>query len=162
MRGSRKHRRDTTGASRRAGGRSVPLAVLLARLTRQRDPEVWTIHCRDGRGRRTTLLIGPTSNGITITATGSGPWQLALLESGRLRGAVREALLTLDQGAGTEPVSPGRRTAPREILIRERPGGRGPGPELAPLTGQPPPHQQPDPPVAASEVFPTATQLGRS
>jgi hypothetical protein len=87
------------------------------------------------------LLIGPTSNGITITATGSGPWQLALLESGRLRGAVREALLTLDQGAGTGPVSSGRQTAPHEILIRERPGGRGPRPELAPPTGQPHPHQ---------------------
>ncbi len=98
MRGSRKHRQDATGALRRAGGRSLPLVALLARLKRQRDPEVWTVHCRDGRGRRTTLQIGLTPNGITITATESGPWQLTPVESGRLRGAVREALLTLVQG----------------------------------------------------------------
>jgi hypothetical protein len=92
--------------------------ALLARLTWQRDPEVWTVHCRDGRGRWTTLRIGPTTTGIAITGTGSGPWQLTPLESGRLRSAVRDALLTLDQGAGTEPVSPGPRTVPRKVLIR--------------------------------------------
>ncbi len=147
MLGSRKHRRDTTGASGRTRGRSVPLVVLLARLTWQRDPEVWTVHCRDGRGRRTTLRIGLTTTGIAITGTGSGPWRVTMLESGRLRGAVREALLMLNPGAGTGPVSSGRRTAPRKILIRERPGGRGPRPEFAPPTGQPYPRQQPDPPV---------------
>ena len=152
MRGSRKHRRDTTGASRRVGGRSVPLAALLARLSWQRDPEVWTVHCRDGWGRRTTLRIGLTTTGIAITATGSGPWQLTLLESGGLRGAVREALLTLDQGTATEPISPGRRTVPREILIRERPGGQGWSPELALPTGFPPSHQQSDPSAALSRA----------
>lgn len=150
MRGSRKHRQDATGASRGAGGRSLPLAALLARLKQQGDLTVWTVHCRDGRGRRATLQIGLTRNGITITAAESGPWRLTPVESGRLRGVMRDALLTLVQGSGPEPVSPGRRTVPREILVRERPGGQGSRPDLALPTGFPHQHQQPDPSVALS------------
>lgn len=171
MRGSRKHRPDTSGhvtgvsTGTRRRGRSTSLASLLAWLGNRRDQHLWTVRCRDGWGQRARLLISPTRNGITITSTALGPWQLTLLEFDRLRDVLRDARLTLGLGASTEPISPGRRIAPRRIVIRERPGGRDSRPELAPPTGQPHPHQQPDPPMAhmaVPEVLPTATPLGRS
>lgn len=140
MRRSRKHRSDTsaTGASsglrRRRGSTSLP-----SLLASRRDQHVWTVRCRDERGQRARLLISLTENGIMITATAPDPWQLTLLEVDRLRGVLRDALLTVGLGAGTEPIGHGRRIAPRRIVIRERPGGRGSRPELAPPTGQPPP-----------------------
>ncbi|MGH3930397.1 MAG: hypothetical protein ACRDTF_10525 [Pseudonocardiaceae bacterium] len=162
MRGSRKHRPDTSATDASWGmrrrRRSTPLASLLGS---RRDQQVWTVRCRDERGRRARLLISLTENGIMITATTPEPWRLTLLEVDRLRGVLRDVLLTL--GDGAEPIGPGRRIAARRIVIRERPGGRGSRPELAPPTGQP--HQQPDSPmeqVAASQVPVNATQLGRS
>lgn len=125
MRGSRKHRRDTTGASRRTGGRSVPLVTLLARLTWKRDPEVWTVHCRDGWGRRTTLQIGLTTTGIAITGTGSGPWQLTLLESGRLRGACSAA----HPGPGFRHRTGQPRSADSSTQDPDPPASRWAGPE---------------------------------
>lgn len=171
MRGSRKHRPDTSGhvtdvsTGTRRWYRSTSLASLLARLGSRHGQDLWTVRCRDGRGQRARLLISLTRNGITITATAPGPWQLTLLEFDRLRDVLRDARLTLGLGASTEPISPGRRIAPRRIVIRERPGGQGSSPELALPTGSPHPHQQPDPPVthmAVPEMLPTATPLGRS
>ncbi len=123
-----------------------------------RDQHMWTVRCRDDRGQRARLLISLTANGIMITATAPDPWRLTLLEVDRLRGVLRDALLTLGVGAGTESISHGRRIAARRIVIRERPGGRGSRSELAPPTGQP--HPQPDSPmehVAVSQVLPAAT-----
>jgi len=152
MRRSRKHRPDTsgqvTGVPAGTRRRSISLAALLARLGSRRDQHVWTVRCRDERGQCARLLISLTRDGITIAATDLGPVQLTLLEFDRLRGVLRDARLTLGLDPGVEPIAPGRRIAPRRIVIRERPGGRGPSPELAPPTGQPHPRGQPDPPVA--------------
>lgn len=146
MRRSRKHRLDTSATGVPSGlrrrRRSTPLASLLGS---RRDQQVWTVRCRDEKGQRARLLISLTENGIIITATAPDPWQLTLLEVDRLRGVLRDALLTLGVGAGTEPISAGRRMAPRRIVIRGRPGGWGSRPELAPPTGQL--HQQADLPM---------------
>lgn len=151
MRGSRRQRQDAAGASTRGASRyrSTPLVQLLARLAWQRDPELWTVRCRDGRGRRASPRISLLPAGITITPTAPGPWHLTMLESGRLRGALRDALFTLDRLGGAEPI--GRRTE----ATRELPGGQGSRPELALSTGCPTPRRR-EAGAAAPEVLPTA------
>ncbi len=119
-----------SGASTPDDHCSVTLPELLARLVR-RDPDSWTVPCRDGRGCRARLRIGLTWGGITITPSAPGPWELTALESGRLRGAVRDALLTLDQLAGSEQIS----------RSHQQPGGQGCSPDLALLTGCPTPRR---------------------
>lgn len=146
MRGRGRHRRDTAGKA--AGGparmrpwrRPTLLAALLERLGNQPDQHIWTVRCRDERGEQARLLISVTRHGVTIGATPLGLVQLTLLEFDRLRGVLRDARLTLGLDPGTEPIASGRRI-PRRIVIRERPGGRGLSPDLAPPTGQPPPPQ---------------------
>lgn len=81
--------------------RRMPLIRLLARLGRQRDPDLWTVPCRDIHGRRAQLLIRLQASGITITATTQGPLYLTALEVGRLRGAARDAIHTC--GLLTDP-----------------------------------------------------------
>lgn len=116
------------GALRTPDDCSITLPELLARLVR-RAPDPWTVPCRDGRGCRARLRIGLTSVGIMITPSAPGPWELTALESGRLRGAVRDALLTLDRLAGSEQIS----------RNDKQPGGQGCSPDLALLTGCPTP-----------------------
>ena len=103
--------RGRTGRPRPAAGgdpamdtdqRATSVIRLLARLGWQRDPDLWTVRCRDGRGRRARLLVQLTTNGVTLMPSSPGPWTLTPLEAGRLRGAVRDALLTFDRLAGTE------------------------------------------------------------
>ncbi|MGH3874551.1 MAG: hypothetical protein ACRDSR_24110 [Pseudonocardiaceae bacterium] len=124
------------------------LAALLARLRSRPDRHAWTVGCRAERGRRASLLISLTGDGITITATASGPWLLTLPELERLRDVSRDARLTLGLAPGTGLLGSGRRIAPRRIVIRERHGGQGSSLDLALPTGFPPPHRQPDPPMA--------------
>lgn len=92
--------------------RATPVIRLLARLGWQRDPDLWTVRCRDRHGRRARLHIRLTTDGVNLTASSPGPWALTPLEAGRLRGAVRGALLTFDQLAsnGHVGVSPRTRT----------------------------------------------------
>ena len=94
--------------------RRMPLIRLLARLGWQRDPDLWTVPCRDRHGRRARLLIQLSPSGITLTATTQGPLHLTALEVGRLRGATRDAihtcgLLTDPDRTGSPPS--GRRAA---------------------------------------------------
>ncbi|MGH3900142.1 MAG: hypothetical protein ACRDTA_18260 [Pseudonocardiaceae bacterium] len=103
----------------------IPVAQLLARLGWQRHPTQWTVRCRDGRGRRSSLRIGLTRTGITIAATSPGPWRLTPLESGRLRGVVRHALIIVDRRAGSEPIRSDQRNISCSPATREQPGGRG-------------------------------------
>lgn len=114
----------------RWAGASTPITLpeLIARLIR-RDPDSWTVSCRDGRGRRAKLRIGLTWAGIVITPSAPGPWELTALESGRLRGAVRDALLSLERLAGSERIS----------RSNQQPGGQGSNPDIALLTGCPTP-----------------------
>jgi len=82
--------------------RATPVIRLLARLGWQRDPNLWAVRCRDGRGRRARLRVHLTEDGITLIPSSPGPWALTPLEAGRLRAAVRDALLNFDRLAGTE------------------------------------------------------------
>jgi hypothetical protein len=74
--------------------RSTPLIRLLARLGWQRDPDGWSVPCRDVDGRRARLLIGLSPAGVTITPTAPGPLRLTALQVGRLRQAARDAIQT--------------------------------------------------------------------
>lgn len=65
-------------------------------LATRHDPDAWTVRCRDQRGRRTTLSVDLTDDGIVVSAAAPGPWVFEPLEAGRLRAIVRDALLTLD------------------------------------------------------------------
>lgn len=76
---------------------AMSLIHLLARLGWQRDPDLWTVRCRDTRGRRAQLHVQLEEKGVTLTASSPGPWSLTPLEAGRLRGALRDALLSFDQ-----------------------------------------------------------------
>lgn len=110
--------------------RSTPLTRLLARLGWQRDPDLWTVPCRDGHGRRARLLIRLWPCGITLTTTAAGPLHLTALEVGRLRGAARDAIHTcglLTDPDRTEPPPRASLAAPlyqppaqREIVRVER------------------------------------------
>lgn len=83
--------------------RSIPRALRrLAVLATRHDPDAWTVRCRDGRGRRTTVCVDLTEDGIMMSAAAPGPLVFAPLEAGRLRAVVRDALLTLDRLDHTE------------------------------------------------------------
>ncbi|MBB5155938.1 hypothetical protein [Saccharopolyspora phatthalungensis] len=82
--------------------RTTPLLRLMARLKWQREPNLWTVRCRDSRGRRARLHLHLTTAGLTITPSAPGPWTLTPLDAGRLRAAVRDVLLSLDRLSGGE------------------------------------------------------------
>jgi hypothetical protein len=75
--------------------RGTPLIRLLARLGWQRDPDGWTVPCRDLDGRRARLLVRLAPTGITLTPTAPGPLRLTVLQVGQLRGAARDAIYTV-------------------------------------------------------------------
>ncbi len=77
--------------------RATPVLRLLARLRWQRDPTVWTVRCRDSNGDRAMLRIQLAETGIRVAAPSPGPWALSPLAAGRLRSAVRDALLEYDR-----------------------------------------------------------------
>lgn len=87
--------------------RQTRLLRLLARLGWQRDPELWTIPCRDGHGHRCQLQVRLITKGVTLTASAPGPWALEPLRVGQLRAALRDALLTVDSLAGSGTYMPG-------------------------------------------------------
>ncbi len=82
--------------------RGTSVLRLLARMNWQRDPDSWTVRCRDARGRRARLRVRLASTGISLALPSTGPWVLSPLEAGRLRGAVRDALLAFDRLARDE------------------------------------------------------------
>lgn len=105
--------------------RGTPLIRLLARLGWQRDPDGWTVSCRDLDGRRARLLVRLAPTGITPTAP--GPLRLTVLQVGQLRGAAREAIYTVGLLADPDHAEPARRswraeapTAPCDDLPRQR------------------------------------------
>lgn len=95
------------------GQRRTPVIRLLARLGWRRDPDKWTVQCRDGRGKRVFLDIRLADTGITVATSSPGPWVLSPLQAGRLRGAVRDALLSFDCLAGGAHSA--ERTTPRAV-----------------------------------------------
>ena len=61
--------------------RTTPLLRLLGRLGWQRDPDLWTVHCRDGHGRRAHILVHLSAAGVCLTVPDHGPLQLSLLQA---------------------------------------------------------------------------------
>jgi hypothetical protein len=86
--------------------RTTPLIRLLSRLGWQRDPDLWTIPCRDEGGRRAAVLIRLTGSGVSITTPTSGPLRMTPMQIGRLRAALRDAALSFDRLSGTGHRSP--------------------------------------------------------
>ncbi|MGH3872974.1 MAG: hypothetical protein ACRDSR_15955 [Pseudonocardiaceae bacterium] len=84
--------------------RTTPLLRLLSRLGWQRDPDLWTVHCRDGHGRRARILVHLSATGVCITVPEQGPLQLSGLQAGRLRAALRDAFLSFERLAGTDRI----------------------------------------------------------
>jgi hypothetical protein len=82
--------------------RTNPLLNLLARLGWQRNPDLWTVRCRDQRGRRAQLTVHLATEGVRLTSSSPGTWVLTPLEAGRLRSALRDALFSLDRLASSE------------------------------------------------------------
>ena len=92
----------------------TPLLRVLARLGWQRDPDLWTVPCRDQRGRRARLIVALSAMGISLASTSPEGVELTPLEVGQLRGALRDALLTLDRLAGGQQLGVRARTRRRE------------------------------------------------
>lgn len=89
--------------------RKTPLLRLLGRLGWQRDPDLWTVHCRDGHGRRARILVHLGAAGVCLTVPEHGPLQLSTWQGGQLRAALRDAFLSFEQLAGPDEI---RRTKP--------------------------------------------------
>jgi hypothetical protein len=85
--------------------RMTPLLRLLGQLGWQRDPDLWTVHCRDGHGRRARILVHLSAAGVCLTVPDHDPLQLSLLQAGQLRAALRDAFLSLERLAGPDGLS---------------------------------------------------------
>ncbi|XVS62091.1 hypothetical protein ACQPYE_27990 [Actinosynnema sp. CA-299493] len=94
---------------------------LLIRLGWQHDPATWTVRCRNRSGRRARLEIHVAATGISIDGIHADQLVLTPLEVGRLRAALRQALLAFDRLAGhdTQPdhtlVTPVTSSMPTEL-----------------------------------------------
>ncbi|WP_328611541.1 Ig-like domain-containing protein [Amycolatopsis sp. NBC_00345] len=62
---------------------------------RRRTPERWTVTCRTGNGRRAEVSVQWTGDGVSLVAP-EGTVVLTGLQLGRLRAALREAILVCD------------------------------------------------------------------
>ncbi len=103
--------------------RTTPLLRLLGRLGWQRDPDLWTVHCHDGYGRRARILVHLSAAGVCLTVPEQGPLQLSVLQAGQLRAALRDAFLSFEQLAGPDGLRHTKPAAPpptRPSSFRER------------------------------------------
>ncbi|MGH3865062.1 MAG: hypothetical protein ACRDQ4_02805 [Pseudonocardiaceae bacterium] len=82
--------------------RTMPLLCLLVRLGWQRDPDLWTVRCRDGNGRRARIHVHLAPIGISLAVPSPGPVQLTLWEAGQLRAALRDAIQRFAELAGPD------------------------------------------------------------
>lgn len=89
--------------------RPISLISLLSRLGWQKDPALWTVPCRDQRGKKALLWLEIRPSGVAIRASTSEPVVLPPLMVGRLRAALRDAavaqiVLSSDQQSSTKEV----------------------------------------------------------
>lgn len=115
--------------------RMMPLLCLLVRLGWQRDPDLWTVRCRDGQGRRARLRVHLTVTGVSIEAPSPGPARLTLWQAGQLRVALRDADLCFGELAGPEerrdfscpdPARPLQESPPARECVRLLPAATRP------------------------------------
>lgn len=97
---------------------------LLIRMGWQHDPASWTVRCRDRDGRRARLAIHVAATGISIDGIHTDHLVLTPLEVGKLRAALRQALLAFDRLAGcdaepdrTVTASPTPATSPDRVRV---------------------------------------------
>jgi len=83
--------------------RQLGLLAILERLGWQRDPELWSVPCQDGHGHRTQLSVRLGTGWVTLDHPDSGLLYLRPQQVGKLRGALRHALLDLELFGGVEP-----------------------------------------------------------
>jgi hypothetical protein len=132
--------------------RRTPLLQLLIRLGWQRDPELWTVRCRDRYGRRAQLQVHLTEIGVGVTSSSPETVELTPTEAGRLRIALRDGVLNCGELAGPDgfrdPARSSRRTPPpqrpastRELVRIHRP----PRPTVAEITARLARPHTPDP-----------------
>lgn len=62
---------------------------------RRRMPRIWTVACRTGNGRRAEVSVRWTGMGVSLKAP-EGAVLLTGLQLGRLRAALREAIVAYD------------------------------------------------------------------
>ncbi|MGH3826107.1 MAG: hypothetical protein ACRDQX_02880 [Pseudonocardiaceae bacterium] len=82
--------------------RTMPLLRLLARLGWQPDPDLWTVRCRDGHGRRARMQVYLSSTGVSLAVPSPGPVQLTMWQAGQLRAALRDAIQRFAELAGPD------------------------------------------------------------
>jgi hypothetical protein len=121
---------------------TLPLMHLLARLGWQRDSDAWTIRCRDSQGKQAYLRVQLAVHGIALVPSSPGPWNLGPWQTGRLRRALADALVSYDQLGGSEPPD----LAPR------RHGATPRAEASAPTAATPREHRPPSSPIPRQRV----------
>jgi len=115
--------------------RQVRFLAILARLGWQRDPDLWTIPCLDGHGRRAQLSVRVGLGWVRLDCPAPGPLYLNPFHALRLRFAVREVVgdraLFGDAGPPERPAppeptpnDPGVPPPRRQLVVFRRPPPR--------------------------------------
>ena len=115
--------------------RQVRFLAILARLGWQRDPDLWTIPCLDGHGRRAHLAVRVGLGWVRLDCPAPGPLYLNPFHALRLRFAVREVVgdraLFGDAGPPERPAppeptpnDPGVPPPRRQLVVFRRPPPR--------------------------------------
>jgi len=86
--------------------RQLGLLAILERLGWQRDPELWSVPCQDGHGHRTQLSVRLGTGWVTLDHPDCGLLYLRPQQVGKLRGALRHALLDLELFGGADLPAP--------------------------------------------------------
>ena len=86
--------------------RQLGLLAILARLGWQRDPRLWSVPCQDGHGHRVRLSVRLGRGWVTLDHPDLGMLYLRPQQVGKLRAALRQALLDLELLGGVEPTAP--------------------------------------------------------
>lgn len=76
--------------------RGSPLLRVVSRVWLWRDARLWTVHGRDQRGRSISVQVGLAEFGVTLTPSRSGQIELAPLQAGKLRNAIKNAVIAVD------------------------------------------------------------------
>jgi hypothetical protein len=86
------------------------------RRLRARDPDLWTVRCRDRYGQRAEGQVRLTETRIRITTSAPDTLELTPSEVGGLCVALRDSLLSLGELAGPDGLRALVR-APRSLLL---------------------------------------------
>ncbi len=95
--------------------RQLGLLAILERLGWQRDPRLWNVPCLDGYGHGAQLSVRLGMGWVTLDHPDIGLLYLTPPHVGKLRGALRHALLDLELFGGADLPDP----APRSERVRD-------------------------------------------